>query len=117
MGQGIKGMIGTKVKIVIILMLALMAFSIFFLTNPTDNHVTGILNENVSKLEKDNHYYFSLKQYDNKQIKLECTKEQYNSLVSRNEYDIFYRLNFFNRKEGKILRINCIPIDCCDLTY
>ena len=105
MGQGIKGMIGIKVKMVIILMLALMAFSIFFLTHPTDYHATGVLNETVSKLEKDNHYYFSFKQYDNKQIKIECTKEQYNSLVSGNEYDIFYRLNFFNRKEGKILEL------------
>lgn len=110
MGQGIKGMIGIKVKIVIFLMLSLFAFSIFFVTNPTDNRITGVLNETVSKLEKDNHYYFSLKQYGN--IKIECTKEQYNSLVSRNSYDLFYRLNFFNRKKGKVLEL--VPVNSYD---
>jgi hypothetical protein len=111
MGQGIKGIIGIKGKIAIVLMLLVLVFSIFFLTNPRDNGVSGNIGK-LQKSEKDNHYYISfLGQQDDKTIKLECTKKQYDFIGSKAvEYHIFYRLNFFNKKAGKILEVDDKPI-------
>ena len=118
MGQGIKGMIVTKGKIAIVIMLALFIFSIFFLSNPRDNGISGNIagNTDSRQLEKSvqgDHYYISFIRYqgDKKAIKLECTKKQYDYMSGNDkEYHIFFRLNFFNKYKGKILEVDDKPI-------
>ena len=117
MGQGIKGIIGIKGKIAIVIMIFLMVFSIFYLTKPRDKGITCSLGGNtdsvkLEKSEKDNNYYLSfLRQEDKKTTKIECTKKQYDFIINKEvNYHIFYRLNFFDRKSGKILELDDKPI-------
>lgn len=118
MGQGIKGIIGIKGKIAILITLLLFVFSIFFLTAPKDMGVSGSISKNteyryLEKSEEDNHYYISFIMYqsDKKPIKLKCTKEQYEYMSDNEaEYHIFFSLNLFNKKTGKILELDDKPI-------
>jgi len=115
LGQGIKGMIGTKVKVVIVLMLLLFAFSIYFVTHSADYQISGSIDGNTTqyrleKSQKDNHYYISYIQYDKKEIKLECTKEQYNFVISGKDYYMICKLNLFNRTTGKIFELDDKPL-------
>ena len=113
MGQGIKGIIGIKGKIAIVIALLLFAFSIFFLINPRYTSVYGNISGSgdYQKLEKSkeaNHYYISfLLQQGDKMTKLECTKKQYDFISDKQAiYHIFYRLDFFNKKVGEILDVD-----------
>lgn len=124
MGQGIKGILGTKSKIAIVIILSLFAFSIFFLTNPRDNGVVGTIvsgnadSQKLVKSEKANHYYISFLRYndDNKMVKLQCTKKEYDFINDeKKQYHILYRLNFFNKRAGKILMLDDKPIMNGDL--
>jgi hypothetical protein len=116
MGQGIKGIIGIKVKMVIAIMLLIFVLSILFLINPNprDLHTSGTIGGSsdylkLEKSEEDNHYYisFSKQQKDDKITKLECTKKQYDFISDKEvAYHIFYRLDFLSKTEGKILEVD-----------
>jgi hypothetical protein len=100
---------GNKTKIILILILVeigILYLSMEFLY-PRDFQAKGDIGGTISiaKLEKDNHYYISFDK-----IKLECTKEQSDFLSNKTECYIYYRLNFFNRKTGKILKLDDKPI-------
>jgi hypothetical protein len=108
--------IGIKGKRVLFLSLIVMVAGIIYLIYPRNVGVSGSIDGKASpwrleKLEKDNHYYISvIDQRNDKGVKLECTKEQYDVLTNEKEYHIFYKVNFFNRKTGKILELDDKPI-------
>jgi len=109
-------------KLKTILILVLIGVGLLYLSVetlfPRDFGAEGPVNGNASsfRLEKsvqDNHYYifFLEQQNGNKKIKLECTKEQYDFLNSKQqEYHLTYKKNFFNRSTGKITKLDNKPI-------
>lgn len=94
-------------------MLLIFILSILFLINPRDMNETGTIGGSsdylkLEKSEKANHYYISfLRQQGDKITKLECTKKQYDFISDKEvAYHIFYRLDFLNKKAGKILEVD-----------
>ena len=113
----------TKIALflILILFLILMVTAIFYLSieifHPRDFSISGSANGTnifyrLEKSKEENHYYISVIEQQNatKVIKLECAKEQYDFLLGEKECHIFYRINFFNRSKGKILKIDDKPI-------
>jgi hypothetical protein len=103
-------------------MLLLMVTGILYLSieifYPRDFSISGSaygtnIFYRLEKSKEENHYYISVIEQQNatKVIKLECIKEQYDFLLGEKECHIFYRINFFNRNKGKILKIDDKPIN------
>jgi hypothetical protein len=108
--------VGIKRKRTLFLVLLLIVAGVIYLIYPRAVGVSGSIDGNATpwrleRVEKDNYYYISvIDQRKDKEVKLKCTKEQYDLLINEKEYHIFYRVNFFNRRTGKILELDDKPI-------
>ena len=109
----------SKAKITLILIL--IGAGLFYLSVefffPRDLGVAGSIDGKtipfiLEKVEQDNQYYISFKdkQRGNKEIRLECTKAQYDFITYGQEYHLTYKTNFFNRSIGKITKLDNKPI-------
>lgn len=63
----------------------------------------------LDKYQKDSYLYVSFKQ-QNKENILECTKDQYQFMTNDKQIYILYRVNYFNRNKGKVLKVDDVPI-------
>lgn len=73
--------------------------------NEPANYGTG----HIKKVHEGNYYYIDAKWYDTYQkkmftAKLQCTQQQYNVIDpdTSEVYSVYYKLNFFDRKKGKV---------------
>ena len=119
---------GTKVRVALILMIIGVLYLSIELFYPRDFMVSGSTVESTNscsleKSEENNLYYISVTQHQNGNketiTKLECTKKQYDIIDTKDQYDgmndpkiyyTFYRVNFFNRRTGKILELDNKPL-------
>lgn len=100
--------------IAIIVIAIALAFMFTDVISPRNDIVQGSLEKSDSlqliKTQNNNNYYVSFKQI-NKEIKLTCTKEQYDFMSNGQQIYILYKKNFFNRNKGTVLKVDNSPID------
>lgn len=95
-------------------------YTVFDIEHPTE----GVFDCNINvpanygagymkKVHEGKYYYIDAKWYDTYQkkmctAKLQCTKQQYNVIDpdTSKVYNVYYRLNFFDREKGKVDDIN-----------
>lgn len=104
-----------KTKIILVSILILFIIGIAYLAIeflfPREAAISGIYGAKeddfkVETLQKNNQYYISLYSEPNKKIEIKCTKKQYDFFIIGRQYNIVYRVNFFNRNKGKILELS-----------
>lgn len=116
--KGSRFIMKKKNKVIMIILIVLFNIGLIYICTevlvPRDYGATATLdgpdaNGKIVKEQKDNNYYFDFSDYNNgvkSTIKISCTKEQYNFIVSGKQYHILFKRDYFNRMAATIIQLD-----------